>query len=234
MKVVDPKKAEQAVPAIFHALVGDHGSRDEISVETYTIENHRGKPLYVASFNLWVLKLRLYTAVVDDRLVIASRRDILTDLLDASAKGAGKQVTSHKGNMELSVYRSAFKGLEEKVNLGWQEDLRHACQQNLPLASLLLTTLGLPPESLAGTVAGLRGYQPCCPSGGRYLIDQKTGDAVCSVHGSRRQPKQPATGDQSSKTFKLVNALERVNARLVSRGGIDDHGGYQEEGPVSR
>ena len=86
---------------------------------------------------------------------------------------------------------------------------------NLPLASLLLTTLGLPPESLAGTVAGLRGYQPCCPSGGRYLIDQKTGDAVCSVHGSRRQPKQPATGDQSSKTFKLVNALERVNARLV-------------------
>ena len=129
VKVVDPKKAEQAVTAIFHALVGDHGSRDEISVETYTIENHRGKPLYVASFNLWVLKLRLYAAVVDDRLVIASRRDILTDLLDASAKGAGKQVTSHKGNMELSVYRSAFKGLEETVNLGWQEDLRHACQQ---------------------------------------------------------------------------------------------------------
>lgn len=215
MKVTDPRKAEQAIPAIFRSLVGDHGSRDELSVETYGIEDHRGKPVYVASFNLWVLKLRLFAAVVDDRLVIASRRDIITDLLDASGSGAGRKVVTQKGNMELSVYRSAFRQLEETVNLGWQEDLRHACQQNLPLASLLLTTLGLPPESLGGTVAGLRGYQPYCPSGGRYLLDEKTGNVVCSVHGSRWQPKQPAAGDQSSKTLKLVNSLDRVNARLA-------------------
>jgi len=215
VKVTDPGQAEKAIPGLFRSLTHDHGNRDELSLETYSIEQHQGKPLYVAVFNLWVLKLRLYSAVVDDRLVIASRKDIITDLLDASARGAGKTVASNKGNMELSVYRSAFKQLEETVNLGWQEELRHACQQNLPLAAILLKSLGLPPESMGQTVAGLRGYTPYCPSGGRYLIDDKTGLVQCSLHGTAWQPKQPAASDKSSKTMTLVNSLQRVNARLA-------------------
>jgi hypothetical protein len=215
VKVTDPGQAERAIPGLFRSLSHDHGSRDGPGVETYSIEPHQGKPLHVAVFNLWVLKLRLYSAVVDDRLVIASRKDIITDLLDASSRGAGKAVPGNKGNMELSVYRSAFKQLEETVNLGWQEELRHACQQNLPLVAILLQNLGMPAESLGGTVAGLRGYQPYCPSGGRYQLDAASGKAVCSVHGSRWQPQQPAAGDKSSKTLNLVNSLERVNARMA-------------------
>ena len=193
----------------------DHGSRDGLSLETYSIEQHQGKTLYVAVFNLWVLKLRLYSAVVDDRLVISSRKDIITDLLDASACGTGKSVVSSKGNMELSVYRSAFKQLEETVNLGWQEELRHACQQNLPLAAILLKSLGLPPESMGETIAALRGYTPYCPSGGRYLLDDKAGLVQCSLHGTAWQPKQPAASDRSSKTMTMVNSLQRINARLA-------------------
>ena len=214
VKVNDAAKAEHAIPDLFRMLGPSNGRDDGFSVETYSIDDHRGKPLYVANFNLWVLKLRLYSAVVDDRLVIASRKDVVTDLLDASAKGAGAKVVKNEGNLEMSVYRSAFKQLEETVNLGWQEDLRHACQQNLPLAAILLKTMGLPPASLESTVAGLRGYQPYCPSGGHYLIDERSGVVSCSVHGNRGKPKQPAAGDVSSPTLNLVNSLERVNARL--------------------
>ncbi len=213
VKVNDPKKAEQGIPALFRTLGPRHSRGDDLSVETYSIEDHRGKPVYVALFNLWILKLRLYSAVVDDRLVIASRRDIITDLLDASYKGGAKPV-KHEGNMEMSVYRSAFKQLEETVNLGWQEDLRHACEKNLPLSGIMLRTLGIAPESLGSSVTALRGYQPFCPSGGRYLIDEKSGATVCSIHGSRWNPKQPPVSDRSSKTLELVNTLERVNARL--------------------
>jgi hypothetical protein len=215
VKVTDVKKAEQAIPGMFRAFGPRHGGSDDFSVETYTIEDHRGKPLYVATFNIWLLKLRLYSAVVDDRLVIASRRDIVTDLMDASAKGAGAKVVKNEGNMEMSVYRSAFKQLEENVNLGWQEDLRHACHQNLPLAAILLKSLGLPPESLNSTIAGLRGYQHYCPSGGRYVIDERSGAVACSIHGTSWNPKQPPAGDTTSKTLTLVNTLERVNARLA-------------------
>jgi hypothetical protein len=215
VKVTDSVKAEQAIPGLFQALTPGNDPDGEFSVETYSIEDHNGKPLYVAGFNLWILKLRLYSAVVDDRLVIASRRDIVTDLMDAASKGAGAKVARQEGNMELSLYRSAFKQLEETVNLGWQEDLRHACHQNLPLAAILIKTLGLPPDSLGPTVAGLRGYQPYCPSGGRYLVDERTGAVTCTIHGTAWNPKQPPAGDKSSKTLELVNSLERVNARLA-------------------
>jgi len=215
VKVTDAKKAERAIPALFRELAPGHGPNGDLSVETYTMDDYRGRPLYVANFNLWVLKLRLFAAVVDDRLVIASRRDIVTDLMDLSAGVSGKKGVSQQGNMELSLYRMAFKQLEETVNLGWQEDLRHACQQNLPLAAILLKSLGLPPENIGSTVAGLRGYTPYCPSGGRYLLDDRTGLVQCSVHGTAWQPKQPAASDKSSKTLTLVNTLQRVNARLA-------------------
>jgi hypothetical protein len=215
VKVTDSIKAEQSIPGLFRALAPGHDQDGEFSVDTYSIEDYHGKPLYVASFNLWILKLRLYSAVVGDRLVIASRRDIVTDLMNAQASGAGGKADTHEGNMELSVYRSAFKQLEETVNLGWQEDLRHACHQNLPLASILLKSFGLAPDSFASTVAGLRGYQPYCPSGGRYVVDGTTGAVICTLHGTSREPKQPPASDKSSKTMELVNSLERVNARLA-------------------
>ena len=215
VKVNDTNKAEQSIPELFRLLAPDHGRGDDFSVETYTIEEHGGKPLYVAAFNIWMLKLRVYSAVVGDRLVIASRRDIVTDLMDAQAKGAGTKPAKHEGSMEMSLYRSAFRQLEETVNLGWQEDLRHACHKNLPLAAILLKTMGLPAASLESTVVGLRGYQPYCPSGGHFVIDERTGAASCTVHGAARQPRQPVTGDKSSQTLSLVNSLERVNARLA-------------------
>jgi hypothetical protein len=213
VKVTDTKKAEQGIPALFRTLGPRTGRSEELSVETYSIEDHRGKQMYVANFNLWVIKLRLYSAVVDDRLVIASRKDIIADLLDASYKGGAKPV-KHDGSVEMSVYRSAFRQLEDTVNLGWQEDLRHACEKNLPLSGIMLRTLGIAPDSLGSSIAALRGYQPFCPSGGRYLIDEKSGATVCSIHGSRWNPKQPPASDKSSKTLELVNTLERVNARL--------------------
>lgn len=215
VKVTDAQKAEQSIPGLFRMLAPGRGGDDGFSVETYSIEDHRGKPLYVANFNLWLLKLRLYSAVVDDRLVIASRRDIICDLMDMSAKGGGAKVSRYEGNVEMSVYRSAFRQLEENVNLGWQEDLRHACHKNLPLASILLKNMGLPATDLESIVAGLRGYHPYCPSGGSYLIDEKTGAVTCTLHGSAWNPRQPPAGDKSSRTLTLVNSLERVNARLA-------------------
>ena len=213
VKVTDAKQAEQAIPALFNAL-GPYHSRDEFSVETYSLDTHQGKPLYVANFNLWVIKLRLYAAVIDDRLVIASRKDVITDLMDAQAKQWGGGPAAKEGNMELSLYRSAFKQLEEVVNLGYQEDIRHACQKNLPLAAIMLNNLGLPADHFVDETGISRGYTPYCPSGGHYLSDPATGAVTCSVHGNRYHPRQPAASDRSSATLKLVNTLERVNTRL--------------------
>ncbi len=212
VKVTDPVKAEESIPSLFRAL-GPSSHDDEFGVETYTLENHQGKPFYVTNFTLFVVKLRLYAAVVDDRLVIASRRDIITDLMDGLAiKGKS---SAPQGSMQLSVYRSAFKELAEPVSLGYQEELRHACQKNLPLAAIMLKNLGVAPEQLESSISALRGYTPYCPAGGRYLVDPSTGITSCSVHGSLGRPRQPAAGDDRSPTLQLVNSLEKVDARLA-------------------
>lgn len=215
VKVTDPKKAQESIPALFHALAPNYTRVDDFSVETYSLEDHRGKPLYVANFNIWLIKLRLYAAVVDDRLVIASRRDVVTELMDADVRGKGKKSVKQEGNFEMAIYRSAFKQLEEVASLGFQEDLRHSCLKNLPLAAIMLKSLGLPADSFTSTTVSLRGFEPYCPSGGRYQVDPKTGIVACSVHGTRFRPRQPAAGDQTSPTIKLVNSLERINARLA-------------------
>ena len=104
--------------------------------------------------------------------------------------------------------------LEEASSIGYQEDLRHACQKNLPLAAILMRNLGVSSTGLGSTVEALRGYQPYCPSGGTYSVDEASGAVVCSIHGNRHNPKQPAYSDQTSPTMRLINSLDRVNARL--------------------
>jgi hypothetical protein len=215
VKVTDPVKAEKSIPAIFRAMAGKNRNSGDFSVETYTIEDHRGKPVYVANFNIWLLKLRLFSAVIDDRFVTASRKEIITDLIDANQGSSYKKPVANDGSMELSVYRSAFKDFAEHVNIGWQEELRHACHNNLPLASVLMSGLGVTQERLNSSIEHLRGYDHYCPSGGKYSIIPGTRAVTCSVHGTTWKPRQPAASPADSKTIQLLNSIEKINARMA-------------------
>ncbi len=215
VKVTDPVKAEKSIPALFRSLSGKNSNSGDFSVETYAIEDHRGKPVYVVNYNLWVIKLRLFSAVIDNRLVTASRRDIITDLIDANQSANYKKPVANDGSMELSVYRSAFKDFAEHVNIGWQEELRHACHNNLPLISIMMVNLGITQDKLNSSIEHLRGYDHYCPSGGKYSIIPGTRTVTCSVHGTTWNPRQPADSSADSKTMQLVNSIEKINARMA-------------------
>lgn len=77
-----------------------------------------------------------------------------------------------------------------------------------------MRNLGVSSTGLGSTVEALRGYQPYCPSGGTYSVDEASGAVVWSIHGNQHNPKQPAYSDQTSPTMRLINSLDRVNARL--------------------
>ena len=211
--VTDPARAEAELPRLLEMFRSRHEPED-IWLERYSLEPYRGKSIHVASINLWVVKLRLYTAVVGDRLVIASRRDIVTDLIDAAASGKPKPATV-TGSAELAIYRGAFKELADTASLAFQEELRHACHDNLPLIGILQRGLGMAPEQAGRLALAQRGYVPSCPSNGQYRVNPATGAVECSIHGSRRNPRQPAATAEDSPTLKLVNSLDRVTARLA-------------------
>ncbi len=204
VKVKEPARVEKLIPEM--ASIVCYGF-----CETPYIIDHEGKtPIYTIVLNVVdIVKLRFYSAIVGDRLVIASRRDIITDLLS----GKPLKAVAHTGSFEMSVYREAFHELEPVVNLGYQEDLRQTCHNNFPLLNVMLKNLNLTPELTFSKIQSLRGYELYCPSGGKYFLDDH-GVVTCSLHGNRLQPKQPYSGDEKSATYQLVNSLERINARL--------------------
>ncbi len=210
--VTDPLRAEAELPRLLQAL-GPRRQSADFWLERYVLEPYRGRSIHVASLNLWFLKLRLYTAVVGDRLVIASRRDIVTDLLDAQTNGTPKPAPN-SGSAELALYRNAFKELTETASLGFQEELRHACHDNLPFVSILQRGLGVAPEQTNSVALAQRGYAPSCPSNGQYRIDPTSGTVACSIHGNSANPRQPASAAKDSPTMRLVNSLQQVSARL--------------------
>lgn len=213
VSVKDPVRAERAIPDLFQALWPERHSPG-FSVETYALGSHRGKPVHAVTVTLFGIKVRLYAAVAGDRLVVATRRDVVSDLLDAAAD-ADRKTVAETGNLELSLYRRAFREISPTVTLGYQEQIRQACRKNLALAEILLDTGSVPPGRLAEAAFAFRGYAPYCPSGGIYSLDPATGRAACSVHGAAARPRQPDAVDERSPTLKLVDSLEKVNARLA-------------------
>ena len=90
---------------------------------SYHAEPYSGKNVYVFNLTLAITKIRLYAAVIGDQLVVASRRDIITDLIDD--RSTNRNIAA--GNLEFSVYRTVFREIEPTIILGYQEDIRHAC-----------------------------------------------------------------------------------------------------------
>ena len=210
VKVTDTKQAELMVPRLFQSLMSEHASR-EFKSESYALEQYKGKNITVFSFSLFIVKLRLYASVIGDRLVLASRRDIVTDLIDAAS---GSEATA-SGNLEFSIYRTGFKQIEPFVGIGYQEDIRHACQKNLALAELLLETGGVKPEDMKTVAFGLRGYEPFCPSGGKYYLDPQNNRAACTLHGKNYRQTQPIASAADAPSIRTINSLKKINARLT-------------------
>lgn len=210
VQVTDRAQAERALPYLLNIVPYEY-RRDGTGFETYTLEPHRGTNIHVYSFSLFFARLRLYAAVVGDQLVIASRRNIVEDLIDRPTAPPSASTAS----MELSIYRTAFREIEPIVSQGYQEDLRHACQANLALADTLLDLSGVLSRDLRSAAFSLRGYDPYCPSGGAYVTDPAYRRAVCTVHGPAFRPVQPSRERDGAPFLRFVNSLKRVNARLA-------------------
>jgi hypothetical protein len=209
VEVTDAGQAEQVLPRIFQNMMVKHRS-PEFAAETYTLEPYSGKNVYVFNFTVAIAKIRLYVAVIGDQLEVASRRDIVTDLIDAQS--TSRSTTA--GNLEFSVYRTAFREIEPTISLGYQEDIRHACHKNLALVETLLDTGRVPPDDFKSVAFSLRGYEPYCPANGRYYLDPETGRAACSLHGKLYRPIQPVKSSANAPILRAVNSLKKINARL--------------------
>ncbi|MBI3861370.1 MAG: hypothetical protein HY290_05700 [Planctomycetia bacterium] len=159
------------------------------------------------------LKFRVFWARIGNGLYVASKPFILDDLSGATpAKEAGPQ-----GHAMLRIRSRNWEQVLPEYRLGWAENNRRACLDNLgPLTSIARS---LPGQTSSPDVCRcadhLYGAHLFCPEGGNYEIGTDGKTMTCSIHGSASAPKQAAAPAQDQSLGKLIGSFAGLQATLT-------------------
>ncbi|OQA75272.1 MAG: hypothetical protein BWY32_03353 [bacterium ADurb.Bin243] len=169
-----------------------------------------GPPIYCLNYKLFMIGLNFYVMVHDNKLIIATRRSILEDVLKNSAdKGEASDA-----NFEFEVNSANFKEISKTYNIIWAEKFRDACHSNLwPIYVLnKFRSAGL--DSIKSLSLAVNGYFPYCPAGGEYFYDNTRDMISCRLHGDVYNPTQPMELDEKSELVKFFKSLKKIKASL--------------------
>ena len=173
-------------------------------VERYALEKkHAGAGVHTLVMRLGPVRLRLYYAVARKRLVVATKPDVLKEVLDILAKQKpGADVVA---NVRIDVQPKAVEKLLPVSRAGWQERMRHACHRNLPGVRSLIAYHGATARKLDDASRRVEGVTLRCPSGGAYRHDKMRDIVYCTVHANAALPRQPEafTGREDLIRFLL-------------------------------
>jgi hypothetical protein len=164
---------------------------------------------------------RLFWARIDRHVVIASRKNVIDELLAATTTPAAP-IAAAPAHALLALRPQAWRAVRADFELGWAENVRRACLDNLgPLSDL---TRALPAgeradaaswrarvAALARSVHGARFF---CPDGGDYSTDGD-GACRCSVHGTVAAPIQPPALSPASEAGRLLRAFRGSTMALT-------------------
>ena len=178
-------------------------------MDSYAAGEHNGHAVGALTLRLAVVRFRLYHAIAHKRLVVATKRYVLEEVLDALDKGqAAKPVV---GNVRLDVRPRAYDKLLPVTTTGWMELMREACLRNLVPNQALIECHGATEETLGKVSRRVDGVTPRCPAGGTYKYDAPRGIAYCTVHGSRDHPRQPVEVTGQEELVRFLRRLRDVS-----------------------
>ncbi|NUQ61830.1 MAG: DUF1559 domain-containing protein [Pirellulales bacterium] len=177
-------------------------------------------------FQVGPVKWRFFWARIGNGLYVASKPFILEDLAairtdGAAAGGPRKDAVAHA---LVRMRPQHWDRVLSSYKLGWAENNREACLQNVgPLSSLarVIASPGKEPPTNARhaalVAAGERYFDShfFCPDGGRYAWSDDGKGASCTVHGSASAPRQPAAPSPSSDLGRLIGGFSDMVLTLT-------------------
>ena len=110
-------------------LQGTDLSGLRLSADAYRLPDYKGHPLYVFSVELYAIKLRLHVAVVGDQLVVATKPELLREVIDASTAQEGQPPAP--AHMLVRLNRRGLNRAYDDAQLYWEEKARTACNRNI-------------------------------------------------------------------------------------------------------
>lgn len=180
-------------------------------IERYAAGEHKGHAIGTVSIRLALIKFRLSYAIAHKRLLIATKRYVLEELLDTLEAGA--RAPAPTANVHVDIRPRAYDKLLPVTQAGWQERMRHACLKNLVPLWALVQHHGATEATLGAVSRRVDGVTPRCPCGGVYKHDTLREIVYCSVHGSSHHPRQPA---RTTGKEPLVRFLRRLRDGSVT------------------
>ncbi len=165
------------------------------------------------SISFGPVKFRIFWARIGNAVYVASKPFILDDLAAATAA----KTPGPTGHAMFRIRSRNWNQVVPDYRLGWAENNRHACLENLgPLSSVARS---VPGEDKALEVCRcadrLHGLHFFCPEGGHY---ERTADGkgmTCSVHGSALAPRQASAPAQDQSLGKLLSSFAGLEATLT-------------------
>jgi hypothetical protein len=180
--------------------------------DAYRLPDYKDHATYVVSWQLYALKVRLHMALIGDRLVAATKADILREVIDASE--ATPAATASPAHLRVQMRFRTMDRFKDDMRLYWAEKARLACHGNIMSIYNLVKLY----DKSAGEVNHLSeakyGVTYFCPDGGHYEYDASRDLVRCSVHGNRQLSRQDVTLQREGSFARFIESLDELAVHL--------------------
>ncbi len=193
-------------------LEGSRTAGVNVDFDGYRLPDYKEHALYVFSVQVHAVKLRLHVALVGDQVVVATKPEVLREVIDA---GAAKETrTPVAAHALLRLNRKALGRVYDDFQLYWAEKARVACHRNISSIYNLHKLYGTPIDEIPRLSESKYGVRYFCPDHGVYSYDAQRDQVLCSVHGNREQSRQHPRPDLKPSFTEFVESLDEIVASL--------------------
>jgi hypothetical protein len=175
------------------------------------------------------LKWRFSWSRIGDAIYIASNREILDDLAALPASAGKTPVASSSAGAAQAAHGMVrlrpqhWDRVLAAYRLAWEENSRQSCLKNLgPLSSLARAVASSHGHDGSATLGELAEYAAriydvhhFCPDGGAYHTAADGRSVECSIHGTVREPRQPAAPAAASELGQLLRQFRDLTVMLT-------------------
>ncbi|MGH7139168.1 MAG: hypothetical protein ACREHD_25765, partial [Pirellulales bacterium] len=178
--VEDADKARRLLEQLATRIFLRNGSLFGVptSLDAYRLPDYREYAVYVLSYQVHALKVRLHLALVGNQLLAATTPETLRQAIDAAAKPADRPPV--EAHLLLRLDRRAINRLSDDLELYWEEKSRLACHRNTISIYNLVKLYGVDADDTGKLSDAKYGVTWFCPDGGEYQFDRERDQVMCS------------------------------------------------------
>ena len=181
-------------------------------LDAYRLPDYKQHRIYVLKARLHAAVVRLHVALVERQLVLATKPEILREVIDASELPPDESPAL--AHMLLRLNQRALSRLRDDVQLYWAEKSRAACHRNIVSIYNLHRLYDAPMDDLAELSEAKYGVRYLCPDDGEYSFDGERNEVVCSVHGNREHSQQNPVLNPDSTFARFIESLDEIVVSL--------------------